>query len=85
MIDGPFAGLQPLFQGSERQQHCLSRGLRSFPGEAMRPDAIEAIMCETSFEHFFLDVERKLHDVVPSLVRGDFMLFTAPNGETMQH
>lgn len=81
-VDGPFADFMPLFHALEYKPHCLSRGFTSdFSGYTLRPDAMEPIFLETTYEKFLFGIETGPHDAVPNGVRGDFYQFTAPYGQ----
>ena len=85
-MDGPFAGQVALFYGTRYDPHCLSRGFGNgdkegeFSGIGVRPEVVENILKQDSYEKFFLDFENGPHSVIPNGVRGDFFSFTAPYG-----
>ncbi|PMD16629.1 Di-copper centre-containing protein [Hyaloscypha hepaticicola] len=84
IVDGPFAGQVALFYGTRYDPHCLSRGFGNgdkegeFSGIGVRPEVVENILKQDSYEKFFLDFENGPHSVIPNGVRGDFFSFTAP-------
>ena len=82
---GPFADLQLLYYRGGRFRHCLSRDFESAHtvanlGRNLRPHAIDKLMNIPEYDTFNQALEEKMHNVLPRVVRGDFSLFTAPNG-----
>lgn len=86
VMDGPFAGLEVLWYDVKYRPHCLSRGFRTdedgivgkMDGSALRPAEIEAILELDEYEAFVTMLEKKVHDVIPFGVGGDFETFSAP-------
>lgn len=88
VVDGPFAGLRVLYLSSKFKPHCLSRGFESGEGlhklgQRLRPELLEKLTHEPNYETFNLGLEEGPHLAVPNIIRGDFLLFTAPNGKTL--
>lgn len=91
VVDGPFAGFHGKYfddvvnnPKDELVPHCLSRGFRdgdSFSGHKFRPDAINRMFRQKSFDKFFLFLELGPHNGIPQGIRGDFATFTAPYGK----
>ena len=86
VVDGPFAGLQVLWYDVKYQPHCLSRGFRTdeaggngrMDGSALSPEEIDRILDLDGYEDFVPALEKKVHDVIPFGVGGDFETFSAP-------
>lgn len=86
VVDGPFAMLQVSYVKSDRRPHCLSRGFAALErlhelGELIRPDAIENLLREESYNAFNLGLEYTAHNAIPRSIQGDFLVLTAPYGE----
>lgn len=87
MTDGPFAGLQVKYVGTNIEPHCLSRNFRNdsapghFTGHFLRPDIMDIVLNRDDFSRFVLDLEGAPHNTIPAGIRGDFLSFTAPAGE----
>lgn len=88
VVDGPFAGLTPVYYDGEYQPHCLSRGfldeetVKKVGNLTMRPSVLqELVRNESSYFDFLLRVETMSHLTIPYVVQGDFRTVTAPNGE----
>jgi tyrosinase len=67
-------------------QHCLSRGFKdgdSFSGHKFRPEAMEKLFRQKTFDKFFIYLELGPHNGIPQGIRGDFMTFTAPYGKIL--
>ena len=89
VTEGPFARLQVVNYGRDRNPHCLSRGFLLdreellARGESVSPRALEHLLQEENYAAFALALEQGAHDTVPFTVRGDFYKFTAPNGQLL--
>lgn len=84
VTDTPFKGLKPQWAGSDYDPHCLTRSFNDddWVGHYVNPESLAEIMNSTTYEEFYLALEMKAHDIIPTGVRGDFMAFTAPNGSS---
>lgn len=84
MTDSPFKNLKPQWMGSEYAPHCLTRSFNDdgWMGHYISPESLTEIMGSSTYEEFYLALELKAHDIIPTGVRGDFMAFTAPNGQS---
>ena len=86
VTDGPFAGLQVQYEDRISNPHCLSRGFKSdngpgrFSGENFRPENMDELFRQDSFTDF-MNMMEMIHNGIPSGVRGDFSVFSAPNGK----
>ncbi|PMD44600.1 Di-copper centre-containing protein [Hyaloscypha variabilis F] len=89
VTDGPFAGLQAKYfddvvnnPEDKILQHCLSRGFKDgkngFSGHKFRPEAMERLWRQKTYDKFFLYLELGPHNGIPQGIQGDFMTFTAP-------
>jgi len=83
VTDGPFGGLDIPYFGTEYNPHCLSRGFASGENltlmvQDIRPAAIEKLFLENDYEPFNVKLEITAHNSIPHIVRGDFLVFTAP-------
>lgn len=77
----PFKNLQPSWSASEYAPHCLTRWFDDeWLGHYISPDSLAEIIREETYEKFFMALEMKAHDIIPTGIRGDFSAFTAPNG-----
>jgi tyrosinase len=83
VTDLPFKGLKPQWRGSEYEPHCLTRSFNDdgWVGHFVNPESLAEVLSEETYKEFFLALELRAHDIIPTGVRGDFMAFTAPNGE----
>ena len=84
MTDTPFKNLKPLWLGTEYKPHCLTRSFNDdgWLGHYISPESLADMLSSATYEEFYLALELKAHDIIPTGVRGDFMAFTAPNGES---
>ena len=68
-------------------QHCLSRGFKDgkngFSGHKFRPEAMERLWRQKTYDKFFLYLELGPHNGIPQGIQGDFMTFTAPYGKSL--
>jgi tyrosinase len=83
VTDGPFAGLEALFYGSDYQPHCLSRGFSTGASlkelsDLIRPDVVDDIMREKEFKDFAERLEKNAHAFASGSIRGDFAKYTGP-------
>ena len=89
VTDGPFAGLEALYNNRRLESHCLSRG---FPGPSemkrwtngLQPRLVEEVMALEDYQDFYLELENGPHLAIPYSVRGDFYSFSAPYGKCAQ-
>ena len=86
MTDGPFGGLEIPYVGKEYHPHCLSRQFETPENvtnlaQDIRPASIEKLFLETRYEPFNIKLERTAHNSIPHIIRGDFLIFTAPFGK----
>jgi hypothetical protein len=68
----------------ELVQHCLSRGFKDgdrFSGHKFRPEAMERLWRQKTYDKFFLYLELGPHNGIQKGIQGDFMTFTAPYGK----
>ncbi|KAK6814605.1 Tyrosinase ustQ [Aspergillus parasiticus] len=85
VIDGPFAGLQPILYNHTYVQHCIARGFRDgdqagrISGEYYRPESIGGILRKQSYVELVREVEIYLHNPLHQGVNGDFLAMTAAN------
>lgn len=85
--DGPWANFTILYYHQEYSPHCLSRGflegklLQKFWTERINPTAMAKLYDEDDYYSFLLKLEDGPHSAVPISIRGDFSVFTAPNGK----
>jgi tyrosinase len=92
ITDGPFKDLRVEYFNSRSRPHCISRGFYnqesktdgSISGKGVRPEAVDNILGQTDYESFFKSLEEGPHDAIPHGIRGEFFVFTAPNG-TLSH
>lgn len=86
VIDGPFAGLQPILYNHTYVRHCIARGFRDgdqagrISGEYYRPESIGSILRKQSYVELVREVEIYLHNPLHQGVNGDFLAMTAANG-----
>jgi len=85
VTDGPFAMLQALYFGAEAKRHCLSRGFISkeearSKSHLYNSEAIHGYLKEPDFDSFYRMLEFGAHNAIPSTIRGDFFMVTAPYG-----
>lgn len=84
--DGPFAGLEVQYYNEDWNPHCLSRGLLTgafldhFGAQRVNSSAVAAVLDAPDYYSFLLMLEDGPHSSIPTIVRGDFLRFTAPNG-----
>jgi len=88
VVDGPFAGVVAEYYDVKFQPHCLSRGFRGLEGELghidgtdVSPGSIGEVLGLGDYEGFVALMERRVHDVIPFGIAGDFETFTAPYGK----
>ncbi|KAH8178615.1 common central domain of tyrosinase domain-containing protein [Sarocladium implicatum] len=81
VTDTPFKNLKPLWLGTEYKPHCLTRSFNDdgWLGHYISPESLADMLSSATYEEFYLALELKAHDIIPTGVRGDFMAFTAPN------
>ena len=85
---GPFANLEMLYYNESRYPHCLARAFESSHivaklGRNLRPKAIDRLMDIPKYDAFNKALEDNMHDTLPRIVRGDWSLFTGPNGKML--
>lgn len=86
VVDGPFAGLQPILYNHTYVQHCIARGFRDgdqpgrISGEFYRPESIGGILRKQSYVDLVKEVEIFLHNPLHQGINGDFLAMTAANG-----
>ena len=73
------------YYDGELKRHCLSRGFASDEalnelGELIKPEVIDKLMDEESYETFASEIEKRAHRFLSHSVRGDLSRFTGPNG-----
>jgi tyrosinase len=89
ITDGPFAGLEALRFDADYQPHCLSRGflkgkvLLKMCGEDIRPEVVNSILEQKTFETFMHELEEGPHIGISTGIRGDWVKFTVPYGELL--
>ena len=78
----PFKGLKPQWAGTKYDPHCLTRSFNDddWVGHFLSPTSLAEVMAKDNYKDFFLALEMRAHDIIPTGVRGDFTAFTAPNG-----
>jgi len=82
--DGPFANTTIPFVDSKNQPHCLARGFATGSkleqlSQMFRPQALEELFKETSYNSFNLGLENGPHIAIPRIIQGDFEMLTAPS------
>ena len=70
------------------QSHCLTRGFRNDSmidtlQSLVSPIYVEETLSQPDYLAFFKAFETGAHNAIPQFVSGDFLSFTAPNGEQM--
>ena len=90
VADGPFAGLELRYLDKKYHPHCLAHGFEAPEvlarlGPKVGPTAVEELLHLSDYESFNLHLERGSHSGIPLSIRGDFTLFTAPNGVSVVH
>lgn len=85
VINGPFSDVNASYYDVKVQPHCLSRGFRNDGGESGHMDgsgvsaeSIEEVLQLDDYEAFVVALEKRVHDVIPFGIGGDFETFTAP-------
>lgn len=76
VAEGPFADLRPLYFDRDRQEHCLSRGMRSgetldFAMSKISPRAVEGTLQRQAYHNFTFWLEKDTHKVMPYVMRGE--------------
>ncbi|KAH9845039.1 monophenol monooxygenase (tyrosinase) [Teratosphaeria destructans] len=91
VTDGPFGnstrhwtGKHDTLYGVERDPHCLSRKFEVGASVAtlqfsISPTVVKSTLDQAEYGDFFYLLETNPHNAIPQLVRGDFLMFTAPN------
>ena len=88
VVDGAFSRMILLHLNGSRIPHCLSRGfldgeiLDAFQ-QQIRPEAIEQLLAETTYDVFSFIFEQTTHLAIPNIVHGDIAFITGPNGELL--
>jgi tyrosinase len=87
-VDGPFANTTVPFLDDENRPHCLSRGFETGDGlldhgRWFNPLALEKLLLHSDYEAFNLGLENGPHNAIPRSIQGDFLLLTAPFGESL--
>jgi hypothetical protein len=80
MEAGPYASLRPQYYASHACPHCLSRNFTKIDTQRLRPDMVDKVMESSDYETLFIALEKGPHNVIPNMIGGDFLTFTAPNG-----
>jgi tyrosinase len=95
VVDGPFSNTtrawSALSQGHSHDvvysPHCLSRGFVSNPElshklhKLILPEHIQETLSQPDYNSFFKMFEQGAHNAIPQFLRGDWLTFTAPNGQ----
>lgn len=74
-----------MYYGTDANPHCLSRGFIDgetegrLSGTKVSPAAVEEILNAPDYESFVIGLEKGPHNQIPNTIRGDFLLFSAPN------
>ncbi|KAK5988388.1 Tyrosinase ustQ [Cladobotryum mycophilum] len=90
--DGPFGNTTRVWQSKPNghgydawnHPHCLSRGFQSGATKEklqnlVKPEKVNTILKHNTYRDFFMQLEKNSHDAIPQFIRGDFIIFTAPN------
>ncbi|KAK0388453.1 hypothetical protein NLU13_4697 [Sarocladium strictum] len=81
VTNSPFKNMKPQWRGPVYEPHCLTRSFNEddWIGHFLNPESLAEILSKPTYKEFFLALELRAHDIIPTGVQGDFMAFTAPN------
>jgi tyrosinase len=87
VVNGPFKDFVIPYLDTQETPHCLSRGFAQGKelqkqAEMVSPNEIESLLALHSYDAFNLGLEHGPHLAIPRFVRGDFLLLTAPSGQS---
>lgn len=95
---GPFANTTRAWSALSKGQshnvtfwpHCLNRGIMDSTDPAAKdmyyaisPEYVAQTLDQADYDQFFRTFETGAHNAIPSLMRGDWITFTAPNGKVL--
>jgi len=83
VVDGPFANTSVPLLKDEAHPHCLSRGFadveeRRKYARFYNPDALHKLLQKDNYNDLNLGMEFSAHNSIPTSIKGDFLLLTAP-------
>jgi tyrosinase len=96
VLDGPFSNStrawSALSEGHSHDvtywPHCLSRGFTARTASEsetlhylISPEFVRKTLDQPDYYSFFAEFEGGAHNAIPQFIKGDWLTFTAPNGQ----